>query len=144
MPTLLRSVWVMSLVLCGICSLPASSLELVGSGTVIDGDTFDLCANGSCKAIRLCGVNAEEHDSRATQALANVLRDQEIRCVQVGGGTVCDGRSRPTNRGRIVAQCFVGATDIVDPLIRAGVVCDWSKFSGGHYSRLYGARTCQR
>ncbi len=40
--------------------------------------------------------------------MAEMVEGKEVRCIQVGGGTPCDGRSRPTNRDRIVAQCFVG------------------------------------
>ena len=59
-----------------------------------------------------------------------------VRCIQVGQppGTVCDKRSKPTNRDRIVAQCFVDNHDIAEPMVKGGYACDWVKFSGGHYS----------
>jgi micrococcal nuclease len=59
---------------------------------------------------------------------------RRVRCVQVGGGTPCDGRSRPTSGNRTVAQCFVGDLDIAAEMIRGGHACDWPKFSGGYYS----------
>lgn len=49
-----------------------------------------------------------------------MVEGKEVRCIQVGGGTPCDGRSRPTNRDRIVAQCFVGDRDAAMEMICAG------------------------
>jgi endonuclease YncB( thermonuclease family) len=70
------------------------------------------------------------------------LSDKRIVCVQVGDGTICDGRSAPTNRGRIVAQCFVDKIDIAATLVSRGFACDWVKFSGGHYAHGGAARLC--
>jgi endonuclease YncB( thermonuclease family) len=64
-----------------------------------------------------------------------LVEGKRVRCIQVGEGTPCDGKSKPTNRGRVVAQCFIGNTDIAAFLVERGLVCDWKRFSGGHYSR---------
>lgn len=114
---------------------PAHAGEVTGEVEHIrDGDTFTI--NGV--DIRLCGIDAPERDDpdyrTALDALRNLTKTSVVRCVQVGDGTVCDGRSRPTNYDRIVAQCFVGDIDIAAALIEQGVVCDWIKFSGGYYS----------
>jgi endonuclease YncB( thermonuclease family) len=113
----------------------AGATEFVGTVTAIqDGDTFDLAG----VRIRLCGIDAPERgeagSSAATAALRAIVSGQSVRCIQVGGGTACDGRSAPTNRGRVVAQCFVGDQDIAASLVRNGHACDWIKFSGGYYS----------
>ena len=89
------------------------------SGTVdrvVDGDTFWVCDGTACHKIRLCGADApekgEDRYRESAEALEALVRGKSVHCVQVGGGTPCDGRSRPTNRDRIVAQCFVGEIDI--------------------------------
>jgi micrococcal nuclease len=104
---------------------------------VIDGDDIELCADGgSCRDIRLCGIDAPEEwcgrsYDEAREALRALVKDKRVRCIQVGEGTPCDGRSKPTNRGRIVAQCFVEDTDLAARLVERGVACDWERFSGG-------------
>jgi len=132
-----------TIIVAALWSLSASAAELTGHiSKIVDGDTFDLAG----ETIRLCGIDAPEHGengfAEAIVALSEITADQVVRCVQVGSGTVCDGRSRPTNNGRVVAQCFVGEWDIADELIRHGVVCDWIRFSGGHYSRNREGRPC--
>jgi endonuclease YncB( thermonuclease family) len=118
----------------------AGAAELVGTvDKVVDGDTFWLCDASACHKIRVCGINAPEKGEtgyrEASEALKSLVTGKTVRCVQVGSGTVCDGRSEPTNHDRIVAQCFDGAADIAAPLVERGFACDWIKFSGGHYSR---------
>lgn len=65
---------------------------------IVDGDTFWLCDAATCTKIRLCGIDAPEigdpRAAAATAALTALLRGQ-VRCVQVGAGTPCDGRSAP-------------------------------------------------
>jgi endonuclease YncB( thermonuclease family) len=60
----------------------------------------------------------------------------------MGEGTVCDGRSKPTSRDRVVAQCFLDKLDIAEEMVRSGTACDWPKFSGGHYK--ISDATCSR
>src|SRR5262245_20434293 len=120
--------------------LPVHAAQISGSvDRTIDGDTFWLCDPVACHKIRLCGVDAPERGDRgsveSTNALDELVRGKEVVCVQVGGGTPCDGRSRPTNRDRIVAQCTVDGIDIAAHLVQAGLACDWIRFSGGYYSR---------
>jgi len=102
---------------------------------VADGDTFDI----GDTAVRLCGIDAPEKGEagymKASAALKALVEGKTVRCVQVGDGTVCDGRSKPTSYDRIVAQCFVGDQDIAASLVAAGVACDWTRFSGGYYSQ---------
>ena len=63
-------------------------------------------------------------------------------CLQVGEGTVCDGKSKPTSRDRIVAQCFLDKLDVAEEMAKSGTACDWPKFSGGHYK--ISDATCSR
>jgi endonuclease YncB( thermonuclease family) len=55
---------------------------------------------------------------------------------------VCDGKSKPTSRDRIVGQCFIDKLDIAGEMAKSGTVCDWPKFSGGHYK--VSDKTCVR
>lgn len=125
-----------------LAASPAAAGEIVGPVEAIrDGDTFTIGATD----IRLCGVDAPERNEAGYAAAADVLRTitdgREVRCVPVGNGTPCDGRSKPTSYDRIVAQCFVDDADIAALLVAAGVACDWVRYSGGHYS-AGGGRRC--
>ena len=116
-------------------------------GRVVDGDTMDICIWTSCIRVRLCGIDAPERDepggAEATEALRSLASRETVRCVPVGQGTVCDGRSRSTNRGRLVAQCFLGNADIGGAMVDRGLACDWERFSGGHYGRTANGRRCR-
>jgi micrococcal nuclease len=128
----------------------AASEAVEFSGRVMavpDGDDIRLCADdGSCTRIRLCGIDAPEKEcpghSEARAGLQALVQGKRLRCIQVGFGTPCDGRSKPTNRDRIVAQCFVEGTDVAGRLVERGLACDWQRFSGGHYSRSGKGRPC--
>lgn len=116
---------------------PASAAEISGVVThVEDGDTFSV----GVTAIRLCGIDAPE--SRAPggddsfAALYRMIRGRQVRCLPVGEGTPCDGRSQRMNRGRVVAQCFLEGADIAAAMVRAGFACDWPRYSGGAYGPL--------
>jgi len=115
--------------------------------TVIDGDDIVVCVDsGSCTDIRLCGIDAPERECpgyrEAGAALRDLVEGKRVRCVQVGGGTPCDGRSKPTNRERVVAQCFIDGTDVAGRLVERGLACDWERFSGRYYSRGGKGRAC--
>ena len=104
---------------------------------VVDGDTFDVSTQGTRVRIRLCGIDAPERGETgytlARDALVPYI-GKSVRCVQVGQGTPCDGRSKATNHGRVVAQCFVNGGDIAAWLVNHGYAVDWPRFSGGHYA----------
>ena len=117
----------------------AHAAEFSGSvDRIADGDTFWVCDASACHKIRLCGIDAPEkgepgyHES--AEALRKLVEGKTVRCVQVGDGTPCDGRSEPTNHDRIIAQCFADEADIAVPLVEQGFACDWVRFSGGTYS----------
>ena len=115
--------------------------------SVIDGDDIVVCADSdSCTRIRLCGIDAPERECpgyiEAGTALRALVEGKRVRCVQVGDGTPCDGRSKPTNRDRAVAQCFIDGSDVAGSLVERGLACDWQRFSGGYYSRSGKGRAC--
>jgi endonuclease YncB( thermonuclease family) len=130
-----------------VLAAPAGAAEYSGRvDRVVDGDTFWVCGAAACTKIRLCGIDAPEKGTpgakEATAALAALVSGKSVRCVQVGGGTPCDGRSKPTSYDRIVAQCFAGGADVSAPLVEHGNACDWTGFSGGAYSNGYPERQC--
>ncbi|WP_410052515.1 thermonuclease family protein [Bradyrhizobium sp. SZCCHNS3053] len=138
-----------SVLLLAAVSQGAAGAEMIGQGGyVTDGDTFELALPDHMVKIRICGIDAPESGEpgsrEAWAALSAMVHRRPVRCVQVGQepGTVCDHHSKPTNRDRIVAQCFVGDQDIAAALVRDGHACDWQKFSGGYYHRLTGGKVC--
>jgi endonuclease YncB( thermonuclease family) len=119
---------------------PATAEEYSGGVVkVIDGDDLLVRVGDNNIDFRLCGIDAPEKrrpgGKEATTALKEVALKKTLRCVQVGSGTPCDGRSKPTNRGRIVAQCFLGTTDIAAWMVCHGHARDWPKFSNGYYAQ---------
>lgn len=105
---------------------------------IVDGDTFDMRVGSASLRIRFCGIDSPERGHtgyrRARAALTALISEKIVRCVQVGSGTTpCEGRSKPKNRNRIVAQCFLENVDIAAEMVRSRNACDWPKFSGGHY-----------
>ena len=137
--------------LLALAALPSDGFAAEFTGTVPriqDGATFDLCDAVACHRIRIFGIDAPERGQSgsrdATNALRDIVKGQTVQCTQVGSGTVCDGRSRPTNQNRYVAQCFVEKVDIADVLAKNGHACDWVRFSGGHYSRAGQGKRCPR
>jgi endonuclease YncB( thermonuclease family) len=113
---------------------------------VVDGDTFWVCDASACTKIRLCGIDAPEKGTagarEATAAMTALVGSKSMRCVQVGDGTPCDGRSAPTSYDRIVAQCFANGADIAIPMVEQGHACDWTRFSGDAYSPGHPERRC--
>lgn len=89
------------------------------------------------RKILLCGVAYKK-----PRHLEAIVRDQarkiyqgkEFDCVQVGGGTPCDGKASPTFGGAIVAQCrSAGGDDLALQLSEGGYLCDLPAQSGGIY-----------
>jgi endonuclease YncB( thermonuclease family) len=116
-----------------------------------DGDTFDLVMPDYKVSIRICGIDAPESGQPGAQEawakLSAMVYGKSVTCIQVGSkprGTVCDGRSKPTNRNRIVAQCFVDNLDIGEEMVRSGNACSWTKFDGGYYQRKTDGKVCPR
>jgi endonuclease YncB( thermonuclease family) len=126
---------------------PAIAADYLGKVTsVADGDTFTMESETGKVRVRICGIDAPERGQpgygQAAGVLANRIEGKTVHCLQVGEGTVCDDKSKPNNRDRIVAQCFLDKLDIAEEMTKSGTACDWPKFSGGHYK--ISDATCSR
>jgi micrococcal nuclease len=129
-----------------LACVPATAAIAAPRVRVVDGDGLRFCHIRACRAVRLCGIDAPELDTAAGQAARRALQHhiagRPVRCVPVGEGTPCDGRSRPTHGRRTVARCFAGSDDLAALQVAAGHACDWPRYSGGHYGHL--GATCRR
>jgi endonuclease YncB( thermonuclease family) len=126
---------------------PATAADYLGKVTAVaDGDTFTMESETGKVRVRICGIDAPERGQpgygQAAGVLAAMIEGKTVHCLQVGEGTVCDGRSKPNNRDRIVAQCFLDKLDIAEEMAKSGTACDWPRFSGGRY-KISNA-TCSR
>ncbi len=146
-PTLNRNLISATVLVCCLAieiPLTAIAADIVGTvARVMDGNTFEIVSSttkDSIISIRLCGVHSPERSEPnyrpARRLLSEKIEKREIRCVRVGEGTVCDDRSKPTNKGKVIAQCFIGDDDVATIMIRARMACDWPKFSGSHYQKV--------
>lgn len=95
----------------------------------------DLRVGG--RKVMLCGVGFTR-----PRTLEPIAREQarkghqgrDLDCVQVGGGTPCDGRVSPTFGDAVVAQCRTAqGTDLAQELSEQGYLCDLPAQSGGTY-----------
>jgi len=130
-----------------LLAAPAVAADYRGKVLAVsDGDTVTMQYETGNVRVRICGIDAPERGQpgygQATGVLSNLIEGKMVHCLQVGEGTVCDGRSKPTSHDRIVAQCFLDKLDIAEEMTKSGTVCDWPKFSGGHYK--IGEATCSR
>lgn len=121
-----------------ITALAVADPSLEGPARVIDGDTLEV--NG--QRIRLWGIDAfeasqvcqtESHSyscgRAATQTMEELVRNQHVRCLQ-----------KDIDRyKRVVAQCFVGTTDIGRALVLRGWAFDYTRYSGGFYKDVENA-----
>jgi endonuclease YncB( thermonuclease family) len=132
--TLQGVVWTLvGLVLLGVCIglaifAPARAQEnliLCASPGITDGDTFRC--DGNLK-VRLWGIQAPERSDpggpASTRALADITHGRTLVC-----------RRRGKSYDRVVAQCWIGDTDVAGEMVRRGQAVDWPEFSRGHYAR---------
>ena len=121
-----------------LLAAPAVAADYLGEVLAVsDGDTFTMQSETGNVRVRICGIDAPERGQpgygQATGVLSNLIEGKTVHCLQVGEGTVCDGRSPPRSRDRVVAQCFLDKLDIAEEMTKSGTACDWPKFSGGRY-----------
>lgn len=95
----------------------------------------------SGKKIALCGVSfasSKQMEGLMLSVARQALQGQSVDCVQVGGGTPCDGNTAPSFMGTPVVQCFTGdKRDIAMVLSAEGILCDLPAQSAGHYRSCF-------
>lgn len=77
------------------------------------------------KSVVLCGVvPATARDKMVTAAALGKFESAFVKCVSVGRGTPCDGKSVAKVGDMLVAQCKIdGEVDLATSLIEAGALC---------------------
>src|ERR1700761_4211627 len=110
--------------ICTLMCSAALAADYEGPASVVDGDTIVLHVGDKAVAVRLCGIDAPEArhagGPEAATKMKSLVANKEVQCVQVGDGTPCDGRSKPFNHKRVVAQCFVDGIDISKEMVCSG------------------------
>jgi endonuclease YncB( thermonuclease family) len=107
--------------LAGLCS------TIIGSPTVVDGDTLKF----GNQSVRLLGVDAEEmrepNGPRAKEGLRWIVSSSSyIRCEPTG----------EESHKRVVASCYMAdGQDVARVLITQGLALDCARYSGGRYRK---------
>src|SRR5258708_2746546 len=70
---------------------------------------------------RCAGTRPARLRTRCRRAL-EYGRGKLVPCLLVGEGTVCDGKSKPTSRDRVVAQCFLDKLGVAEKMAKLGTV----------------------
>jgi len=128
----MRARWVIRLMLL-VASGSASSADMVGQASIIDGDTLEI--HGS--RIRLWGIDAPESSqlcrgddslqyrcgAKAANDLDAFIAGRPVNCLPIS----------LDRYGRTVATCSVGGADLGDWLVRNGLALDWPQYSERKY-----------
>jgi endonuclease YncB( thermonuclease family) len=128
----MRARWVIRLMLL-VASGSASSADMVGQASIIDGDTLEI--HGS--RIRLWGIDAPESSqlcrgddslqyrcgAKAANDLDAFIAGRPVNCLPIS----------LDRYGRTVATCSVGSADLGDWLVRNGLALDWPQYSKRKY-----------
>ena len=89
------------------------------------------------RKIILCGVSftkSKQIEKLVLESARRAFQGTEVKCVQVGGGTPCDGKAAKRFGDAMVAQCFVeDQGDLALRLRERGFLCDLPAQSGGRY-----------
>ena len=115
----------------------ASAGAIQGRATVIDGDT--IAVEGTTPRIRLDAIDAPEgsqpcFDSAGARYLCGTRAAESLADIIGRNGRVTCTAKDVDRYGRIVAVCFVGATDINREMVRRGWAIEFKRYSDGRYS----------
>lgn len=108
-----------------LCTIIAICSALVGTPSVVDGDTLRFGSH----SVRIFGIDAEERNEtngpRAADGLRRIVSStSSIRCEPTGERT----------HNRVVATCFTAeGRDVATLLVAQGLVLDCARYSGGRY-----------
>src|SRR3982074_2852947 len=105
-----------------LLAAPAVAADYLGEVLAVsDGDPFTMQSETGNVRVRICGIDAPERGQPGYGQAAGVLSNmiEGNRPLPAGrGGTVCDGKSKPKSRDRVVAQCFLDKHDIAEEMAR--------------------------
>jgi endonuclease YncB( thermonuclease family) len=120
---------------------PAS--VLLGRATVVDADTLDLGG----RRVRLFGIDAPEKGQtcersgtvwacgqEAASALAALLGDREVRCIEHGAD----------RHDRFIGLCWVGGSDVSHWLVERGWAVAYRRFASDYVEAEDAARLARR
>ncbi|MDP9572384.1 UNVERIFIED_ORG: endonuclease YncB(thermonuclease family) [Agrobacterium larrymoorei] len=123
----------------------ASSGEITGRASVIDGDTIEIAGT----RIRFDGIDAPE----SRQTCANPS-GKPYRCGQASAAALDKflSQSRPTtctatgkSYDRVVGHCVrADGADVNAWMVRNGHAIDWPKYSGGRYGAIQAEAQAER
>jgi hypothetical protein len=89
------------------------------------------------RKVVLCGVSFDKPvplETLVREQARRAFQGSKVVCVQVGGGTPCDGRTPPVFENTPVVQCRRSdGSDIARELSDLGYLCDVPTQSGGAY-----------
>jgi endonuclease YncB( thermonuclease family)/flagellar motor protein MotB len=112
---------------------PASESVITGSASIVDADTIEI----SGKRIRIWGVDAIENGQLCTtnDQIWDCAKDaaSALNAHLTGQTVVCSPVSHDPV-GRVVAKCTVGAGDLGEWLVGAGLALDYPEYSKGAYA----------
>lgn len=128
--------------LLALISLPVMALEISGTATIQDGDTFRIGA----QVIRLNGIDAPENGqncdksgrsyncgAKAENKLRSLLRD----------GVTCSG-DRFDDFNRLLADCVAGGEDVSASMVQSGWALAFRKYSTAYVGDEEAAREGNR
>jgi len=117
-------------------SVKAATVPVTFSGKLDIRSMTNIWAAG--RRVVLCGVSFNKPaamEPLVREQARHAFQGTEVDCVQVGGGTPCDGRAAVVFEGAPVVQCRSSdGSDIAGKFSGLGYLCDVPAQSGGAYN----------
>ncbi|MBC7770492.1 MAG: thermonuclease family protein [Phycisphaerales bacterium] len=108
----------------------ATTTEIVGVAIVADGDTIRV----GPRHIRFDGIDSPVQGSMCGDVNIYRAAGNALREVTASGEVRCRISDQPDTKGRDMAQCRVGETDLNEYMVSQGWARDWPLHSNGAYA----------